>query len=105
MIWVLPVLVWFGSVFGVHPVISSAPLLALFSPYLTVFDAMFIMQGHMIGWSTGTMSSIVSLSVITVADQFQLRPVQLAFGRNLVASGGLAIGGGGLWALVYFMVT
>lgn len=105
MIWVLPVLVWFGSIFGVHPVISSAPLLALFSPYLTVFDAMFIMQGHMIGWSTGTMSSIASLSVITVADQFQLRPVQLAFGRNLIASGGLAIGGGGLWALVYFMVT
>ncbi len=105
MIWVLPVLVWFGSIFGVHPVISSAPLLALFSPYLTVFDAMFIMQGHMIGWSTGTMSSIASLSVITVADQFQLRPVQLAFGRNLIASGGLAIGGGGLWALVYFMVS
>ena len=105
MIWVLPVLVWFGSIFGVHPVISSAPLLALFSPYLTVFDAMFIMQGHMIGWSTGTMSSIASLSVITVADQFQLRPVQLAFGRNLIASGGLAIGGGGLWALVYFMLT
>ena len=105
MIWVLPVFVWFGSIFGVHPVISSAPLLALFSPHLTVFDAMFIMQGHMIGWSTGTMSSIASLSVITVADQFGLRPAQLAFGRNLMASGGLAIGGGGLWALVYIILT
>ncbi|MDG1030529.1 MAG: hypothetical protein P8P76_06835, partial [Alphaproteobacteria bacterium] len=74
-------------------------------PHLTVFDAMFIMQGHMIGWSTGTMSSIASLSVITVADQFGLRPAQLAFGRNLMASGGLAIGGGGLWALVYIILT
>ena len=105
MIWVLPVFVWIGSIFGVHPVISSAPLLALFSPYLTVFDAMFVMQGHMIGWSTGTMSSIASMSVITVADQFQLRPAQLAFGRNLIASGGLAVGGGGLWALVYLILT
>jgi hypothetical protein len=59
----------------------------------------------MIGWSTGTMSSIASMSVITVADQFQLRPAQLAFGRNLIASGGLAVGGGGLWALVYLILT
>ena len=45
------------------------------------------------------------MSVITVADQFQLRPAQLAFGRNLIASGGLAVGGGGLWALVYLILT
>ena len=101
MIWVLPVVVWFGSVFGVHPVISSAPLLALFAPHLSVLDAMFVMQAHMIGWSTGTMSSIASMSVITVAEQFRLRPVQLAFGSNMLASGGLAFFGGGLWAFFH----
>ena len=105
MIWILPVLVWFGSIFGVHPVISSAPLLALFAPHLTVLDAMFVMQAHMIGWSTGTMSSIASMSVITVAEQFRLRPAQLAFGRNMIASGGLAFCGGGLWAFVHYLMS
>ena len=104
IIWILPALVWFCSIFGVHPVISSAPLLALFSPHLTAFESMFVMQAHMIGWSTGTMSSISSMSVITVAEQFKLRPAQLAFGPNIIASGGLAIFGGGFWAFIYYLL-
>ena len=45
----LPVLVWLASVLGVHPVISATPLLAYFAPALTAFDAIFVMQAHMIG--------------------------------------------------------
>lgn len=102
---ILPVVVWAASVAGVHPVISSAPLLAFFAPSLTSFDAIFVMQAHMIGWAAGTMTSFSSMSVITVAEQFSLRPMQLAFGRNLYYSAALAAGGGGVWALVYLLLS
>ncbi|MGB1528495.1 MAG: hypothetical protein ACPG9H_05515, partial [Candidatus Puniceispirillaceae bacterium] len=72
MIWGLPVLVWLASVLGVHPVISAAPLLAYFAPSLTVFDAIFVMQAHMIGWAAGTMTSFSSLSVVLVGELFRL---------------------------------
>ena len=101
MIWVLPVLVWAASLLGVHPVISAAPLLAYFAPSLSVFDAIFVMQGHMIGWAAGTMTSFASLSVVLVAELFKLPTATLSAGRNLFASGGLAVLGGGLWAGVY----
>ncbi len=104
MIWGLPVLVWFASVFGVHPVISAAPLLAYFAPSLTVFDAIFVMQAHMIGWAAGTMTSFSSLSVVLVGELFRLPTSVLTAGRNLWASGGLAFAGGGLWAAVWFLV-
>ena len=101
MIWVLPVLVWAASLLGVHPVISAAPLLAYFAPSLSVFDAIFVMQGHMIGWAAGTMTSFASLSVVLVAELFKLPTATLSAGRNLFVSGGLAVLGGGLWAGVY----
>jgi hypothetical protein len=86
---------------GVHPVISSAPLLTFFSPGITVYDAMFLAQAHMLGWSTGTMMSYSSLSVVTVGAQFRLSAVQLSFGPNFFAAGGLAIGGGMLLGLLH----
>jgi len=101
MIWSLPVIVWAGSLGGVHPVISSAPLLAFFAPALNVYDAVFVAQAHMIGWSTGTMTSFSSLSVVTVAEQFRLRTPSLCFGHNLLASGGLAVLGGGFCAFLH----
>lgn len=101
MIWGLPVLVWLVSLLGVHPVISAAPLLAYFAPSLTVFDAVFVMQAHMIGWAAGTMTSFSSLSVVLVAELFRVPTATLSAGRNLVASGGLAVLGGGLWAGVH----
>ena len=104
MIWGLPVLVWLASVMGVHPVISAAPLLAYFAPYLTVFDAIFVMQAHMIGWAAGTMTSFSSLSVVLVGELFRLPTSVLSAGRNLWASGGLAFVGGGLWAAVWLLV-
>ena len=103
MIWGLPVLVWLASVFGVHPVISAAPLLAYFAPSLTAFDAIFIMQAHMIGWAAGTMTSFSSLSVVMVGELFRLPTSILSVGRNLWASGGLAFVGGGLWAAVWLL--
>ena len=105
MIWVLPVLVWLASMLGVHPVISAAPLLAYFAPSLSVFDAVFVMQAHMIGWAAGTMTSFSSLSVVLVAELFKLPTATLSAGRNLCASGGLAVLGGGLWAGVYILVS
>jgi len=104
-VWMLPTIVWFCSLAGVHPVISSAPLLAFFAPMITPFDAIFVMQAHMIGWAAGTMTSFSSMSVVTVAEQFSLRPMRLAFGRNLFYSALLAIGGGGLWAGVYSLMA
>jgi len=104
-IWLLPVIVWICSLGGIHPVISSAPLLAFFAPMITPFDAIFVMQAHMIGWAAGTMTSFSSMSVVTVAEQFSLRPVRLAFGRNLVYSALLAIGGGGMWSAIYSLMT
>ena len=72
-----------------------APLLAFFAPSLSVYDAAFIAQAHMIGWGTGTMVSYSSLSVVTVGEQFNLKTRQLSFGFTfLSASGGLAIGAG-----------
>jgi len=103
MIWGLPVLVWLASVMGVHPVISTAPLLAYFAPSLTVFDAIFVMQAHMIGWAAGTMTSFSSLSVVLVGELFRLPTYVLSAGRNLWASGGVAIVGGGLWAAVWLL--
>ena len=103
MVWGLPVLVWLASVFGVHPVISAAPLLAYFAPSLTIFDAIFVMQAHMIGWAAGTMTSFSSLSVVMVGELFRLPTSVLSAGRNLWASGGLAFVGGGLWAAVWLL--
>ena len=105
MVWVLPVLVWLASMVGVHPVISAAPMLAYFAPSLTVFDAVFVMQAHMIGWAAGTMTSFSSLSVVLVAELFKVPTATLSAGRNLFASGGLAVIGGGLWAFVYTVLT
>ena len=104
MIWGLPVLVWLVSMIGVHPVISAAPLLAYFAPSLSVFDAVFVMQAHMIGWAAGTMTSFSSLSVVLVAELFKVPTGTLSAGRNITASGGLAVLGGGAWAGIYTLI-
>ena len=100
----LPIFVWFISIFGIHPVISSAPILAILSPYVSVYDAIFLMQSHMIGWASGTMTSFSSMSIITVANQFNLKPLELAFGKNLFVSGCLSIIGGTVNSILYFLL-
>ena len=94
ILFILPFLVWASSVIGIHPVISSAPLLAFIAPSLTVYDAAFVAQAHMIGWSTGTMVSFASLSTIIAAENFKISPAKVSFGENFLIAAGLAIGGG-----------
>lgn len=94
ILFILPFLVWASSVIGIHPVISSAPLLAFIAPSLTVYDAAFVAQAHMIGWSTGTMVSFASLSTIIAAENFKISPAKVSFGVNFLIAAGLAIGGG-----------
>ena len=86
---------------GIHPVISSAPLLAFFAPNLGIYDAAFVAQAHMIGWSTGTMVSFASLSTIIASENFKIRATQVTFGQNFVISALLAIGGGLLLGLLH----
>ena len=62
-------------------------------------------MGPLIGWAAGTMTSFSSLSVVLVAELFKLPTATLSAGRNLCASGGLAVLGGGLWAGVYILVS
>ena len=94
VLFVLPFLVWASSVIGIHPVISSAPLLAFIAPSLTVYDAAFVAQAHMIGWSTGTMVSFASLSTIIAAENFKISAAKVSFGVNFLVAAGLATGGG-----------
>ncbi len=103
VLFCLPFLVWTGSVIGIHPVISSAPLLAFFAPSLSVYDAAFVAQAHMIGWSTGTMVSFASLSTIIASENFKIRPSQVTFGQNFVLAAGLASAGGLLLGLLHSM--
>ena len=101
----LPILVWLAAVFGIHPIISAAPLLAYFSTNLTIFDAAFVAQAHMIGWSAGTMVSFSSLSTILVSQQFKLNNTTLSFGTNFPVAALLATVGGLLLILLYELLS
>ena len=93
MIILLPLLVWCFSLIGVHPIITSAPILSIFGPLLTVWEAAFLMQAHLIGWCTGTAISFTSLSVLTGAENFKISTSKLVFGPNLFATLGLVLFG------------
>ena len=101
----LPILVWLAAIIGIHPIISAAPLLAYFSTNLTVFDAAFVAQAHMIGWSAGTMTSFSSLSTILVSQQFRLKNTMLSFGINFPVAGLLAAGGGLFLILIHELIS
>ena len=70
-----------ASVVGVHPVISSTAMLAVFSGGHADAHPALLMQAHLIGWGAGTMSSVASLSVITCANLFKVPSRQLVLGR------------------------
>ena len=53
-----------------------------------------LVQAHLIGWGTGTMSSVASLSVISCAGLYGVPTRKLVFGQNLVIAFIYAIGGG-----------
>ena len=95
-----PTLMMLASVIGIHPVISSTVLLALFSGSGSTATPFLLMMSHLIGWATGTMSSIASLSVITCSTLYRVPARDLAMGANLYTAFGYAFLGGILLALV-----
>ena len=104
MIILLPFVVWFFALLGVHPIITSAPILSLFGPLLSVWEAAFLMQAHLIGWCAGTASSFTSLSVLTTAENFKISIKKLIIGPNLIATGCLTLFGSiFLISLNYFL--
>jgi hypothetical protein len=93
MIMFLPIVVWIFSLLGVHPIITSAPILSLFGPLLSPWEAAFLMQAHLIGWCAGTASSFTSLSVLTTSENFKIPILKLIVGPNLIATAALAFFG------------
>ena len=89
MIILLPFVVWCFSLIGVHPIITSAPILSIFGPLISVWEAAFLMQAHLIGWCAGTAISFTSLSVLTSAENFKISISKLVFGPNFFATFGL----------------
>ena len=87
MIILLPLIVWIFGLIGIHPIITSAPILSLFGPLLSLWEAAFLMQAHLIGWCAGTATSFTSLSVLTTAENFRLHISKLVLGPNLFANG------------------
>ncbi|MDA7598399.1 hypothetical protein N8835_00050 [Alphaproteobacteria bacterium] len=96
----MPVLMMMASVVGIHPVITSTALFAVFSGGGADVHPALLVQSHLIGWGAGTMSSVASLSVISCASLYNVPARQLALGTNLGAGFGYAICGGGLLAVV-----
>jgi hypothetical protein len=104
MIIFLPFVVWIFSLIGVHPIITSAPILSLFGPLLSPWEAAFLMQAHLIGWCAGTASSFTSLSVLTTAENFRIPILKLVLGPNIYATAGLTVlGSCFLICLNYFL--
>ena len=94
-----------ASVIGVHPVISSTALLAVFSAGHADVHPALLMQAHLIGWGAGTMSSIASLSVITGANLFRVRSRDLVLGANLWTALAYALCGGAILCFVNIIVA
>jgi hypothetical protein len=101
---ITPLAMMLLSVIGVHPVISSTALLAVFSGGHADVNPALLMQAHLIGWGAGTMSSIASLSVIMCASLYKLPSRQLALGPNLWAGFGYAGVGGCLLSLINMII-
>ncbi len=89
-----PLLVTLASIVGVHPVITSTALLTIFSGGGADVHPALLVQAHLIGWGTGTMSSVASLSVISCAGLYNVPTRKLVFGQNLVIAFMYAVGGG-----------
>ena len=96
---ITPVAMMLASVVGIHPVISSTVLLSLFSRAGSDAAPFLLMQAHLLGWATGTMSSIASLSVITCSTLYRVSGRDLAMGANMITAFGFALFGGILLSL------
>ena len=95
----IPTIMTLLSFVGIHPVITSTMLLSIFTSSFDEISGPLIMQAHLLGWCTGTMSSVASLSVITCSSLFQIPSSKLCFGINSLAATAFALGGGTILAL------
>ena len=93
-----------ASVFGLHPIISSTAMLAVFSGGQADAHPALLMQAHLIGWGAGTMSSLASLSVITCANLFKVPSRQLVLGPNFWTALAYALIGGIILSLINLFV-
>ena len=96
----IPVTMALVSLMGIHPVISSTVLLSTFTSLNIEISAPLLMQAHLIGWCTGTMSSIASLSVLTCSSLFQIPPSKLCYGVNSITTTLFALAGGIVLAII-----
>ena len=90
----IPVTMSSFSLIGIHPVISSTILLSIFTTSHSDISGPLMMQAHLLGWCTGTMSSIASLSVITCSTLFRVPSSKLCFGVNSYTATSFALFGG-----------
>ena len=95
----IPVAMSTLSLVGIHPVISSTILLSIFTTSNFNISSPLIMQAHLIGWCTGTMSSVASLSVITCSTLFKVPSSKLCFGVNSYVATSFSFFGGLLLAI------
>ena len=96
----IPVTMATLSLIGIHPVISSTVLLSTFTSTDLEISPPLLMQAHLIGWCTGTMSSISSLSVITCSTAFKVPTSKLCFGINTLTTILFAFFGGTFLAII-----
>ena len=81
-----PIIITVFSFIGIHPVITSTIVLSLLTSAEKDIHPALLMQAHLVGWASGTMSSIASLSVLTCSNLFQVESRKLAFGPNLLTA-------------------
>jgi len=98
------VVMMLASVVGIHPVISSTVMLALFSYGGASVHPALLMHSHLIGWGAGTMSSVASLSVITCARLYRVKSTSLALGHNMIVAFLFALLGGGILSLLNMLI-
>ena len=91
---IIPFLMTLVSFIGIHPVISSTILLTIFTSSFFNIEPYLIMQAHLIGWCTGTLCSMASLSVITCSNLFKVPSHKVAFGVNVYVVLGFSLLGG-----------
>ena len=101
---IIPLTMCFFSVICIHPVISSTILLTIFSSNIFDINHALLMQAHLIGWCTGTLSSVASLTVITCSNLFNVPSLKIAFGENLFVVILFSIFGGGILGILNIII-
>tara|TARA_Y100000739_G_scaffold126672_1_gene109190 strand:- start:2663 stop:3184 length:522 start_codon:yes stop_codon:yes gene_type:complete len=101
---IIPLVMCLFSIICIHPVISSTLLLTVFSSDIFEINHALLMQAHLIGWCTGTLSSVASLTVITCSNLFNVPSLKIAFGENLFVVILFSIFGGGILGILNIII-